>query len=70
MIDQSFAYYNVDFEDNLNGKVGFSYAIFEVDGIKASKETISEAVKNGCEKAFTGTVTLKVQDTSDDGQSE
>ena len=68
MVDQNFAYYNVDFEE-LNGKVGFSSAIFEVNGIEASKETISEAVKNGCEKAFNGTVTIKVQDKSVYGQS-
>ena len=69
MIDQSFVYYNVKFEEQ-DGKVGFSSAIFEVDGIEASKETISEAVKSGCEKAFTGTITLRVQDKSDYGKSE
>ena len=55
---------------NLEDKAGFSSAIFEVDGIEASKETLAEAVKNGCEKAFNGTVTLEVQDTSNEGLSE
>ena len=31
---------------------------------------MSEAVEKGCEKAFTGIVTLEVQDKSNEGQSE
>ena len=69
MVDQSFAYYNLKFE-NQDEKVGYLNAIFEVNGIEASKETISEAVEKGCEKAFTGFVTLKVQDKSKEGKSE
>ena len=69
VVYQSFAYYSLKLEYQKDPK-GYGNAIFEIDGIEAGKESMSEAVEKGCEKAFTGSVTLEVQDKSNEGQSE
>ena len=59
MVYQSFAYYNLRLEYPEDQK-GHGNAIFEIDGIEASKETVAEAIEKDCETSFTGNVTLNV----------
>ena len=61
VVYKSFAYFSLEVEYPEDPK-GYGNAFFVIDGIEAGKETIAEAVEKDCETAFTGYVTLEVQD--------